>query len=151
MGNYMKKILFILLLFHVLSVKAQLMDTLGALSVQGAMTSGSVSAVSQGLSRANKNRLLSDIQQAVIEIQTQNFGNYASISSASISPGLLSGAAWQIGSIENSSFYIELNQLDSQTCQFLLTGRLPAFLIEVNGQKNSKNCTDRNRLKFFFH
>ena len=151
MGYYMKKVLFILLLFNVLSVRAQLMDTFGALSVQGAMTNGSVSAVGQGLSMVNKNRLLSDMQQAIIEIQTQNLGNYAGVSSASVSPGLFSGVAWQIGSAENSSFYIELNQLDNQTCQFLLTGRLPAFLTEVNGQKNSKNCADYNRLKFFFH
>ena len=57
----MVRILILFFLFISLNVKAQLIDIIGNLSIQGAETQGSVQSVGQGMSVLQKIKILQDI------------------------------------------------------------------------------------------
>ena len=145
----MKKVLFFSLLLFSFSSYSQMVDLMGSLSVQGVITSDSAASTSRGLSIVQKTRLLQDINQAAMEIKTQFFGNYTGVNSQSVSDGLFSGLDYQINSTQDNLFYIQINQLDNQTCKYLISSGIPAQSIRVNN--NSQECSFNNNIKFIFN
>ena len=69
----MKKILIIVCLFFTTSVRAQMVDLLSGLSVQGVLTQQSTQSASRGLSQLQKTQILSGLNQASMEIKTRFF------------------------------------------------------------------------------
>lgn len=145
----MKKILFFSLLLFCFSVKAQMVDLMGALGVQGALMNQTTQSVAQGMSMTRRNRILQDLQQAVIEIQTGCLGGYQNVDKNSLSGSVFSGLNWSIGPEGSSGFFIQLNQLDEQTCGYLLNQYTGAVDIDVNHQ--GKQCTSQNNMHFIFN
>ena len=110
-------------LFISLNVKAQLIDIMGNLSIQGSITQQSVQSVGQGISTLQKIQILQDIQQIAIEIQTGYFGNYQNLSKNSLSQNYLKQINWNIGQ-KNNGFYIQLNKINSALCNYLIQNKI---------------------------
>ena len=145
----MKKLFFLWLLFLGIPSYSQMIDLMGSLSIQGAMTSGDTQSVSMGLSALKRNQILQDISQTAMEIKTQFMGNYLSVNKGSVFGSPFSGLDWDLSSLSNDFFYIQINQIDEKTCLSLLSARVPAVRIEVNGQSGF-NCSDNNQIRFVF-
>ena len=146
----MKKLFFLFLLLIGVPSYSQMVDLMGSLSVQGALTTGDTHAVHQGLSVLKQNQILQDLTQAAMEIKTQFMGNYDSVSQYSVSGNYFNGLDWDISSLSSNLFYIQLNQIDKTTCSKLLSSRVPTIYTELNGQRNSKECSDNNQIRFVF-
>ena len=144
-----KYIFFILLLLFSFSVKAQFSDLMGSLSVQGSIVAASTNSTARGIYVVRKTKLLESIRQAVMEIRSQFAGNYDGLNSSHISEELFSGMEWYIGQIGYDSFFIQLNNIDNQSCQFLISTLTSAKTIEING--NFQKCSDSNDMKFIFN
>ena len=135
----MKKILFFSLLFLCQPSYSQMVDMMGTLGIQGALTVGDTQSVARGLSAMKKNQILQDITQTAMEIKTQFMGNYGSVNKGSVFGSPFGGLSWDLGSISADLFYIQLNQIDSNTCSYLLSSRVPALYIDLNDERGSKN------------
>lgn len=146
----MKKVLFLTLLFMCHPSYSQMVDMMGTLGIQGALTAGEVQSVGRGLSAMKKNQILGDITQTAMEIKTTYMGNYSSVSKYSVSGNPFSGLDWDLSSLSSDRFYIQLNQIDSQTCSSLLSARVPAIRTELNGQSGSRSCSSSNQIRFIF-
>ena len=59
------------------------------------------------------------------------------------------GLDWTVGSDQSSSFYIQLDQLNQSTCQYLTGQGTGAKTVYINGKQNQK-CEDVNNMKFVF-
>lgn len=145
----MKKILIIVCLFFTTSVRAQMVDLLSGLSVQGVLTQQSTQSASRGLSQLQKTQILSGLNQASMEIKTRYLGNYNRVSNNSVSGHYFNGINYQIGSSGSSEFFIQLNQIDESTCSYLISMMRDAEKIFVNGHQN-KTCQKNNSIKFIF-
>ena len=145
----MKNILFISLLFISYGVSAQFVDLMGAMSVQGAITSGSTNSAARGIYAIRKTKLLESIRQAAMEIRSQFVGNYDGVSPENLSEDLFPEMEWYIGQEGYDSFFIQLNDIDGQSCQFLISSPTSAKSVEING--NSDRCSDSNNMKFIFN
>jgi len=144
----MKKFLFLLLFSF--PAYAQMTDLMGSLSIQGALTAGDSQMVAQGMSRVKQTRILQDLQQTAMEIKTQYFGNYTSVRKDSLFGNPFQGVNWTVGSDQLNLFYIQLNQIDKNTCSFLLSSGMPTVRVDLNGQSGDKNCINSNQIKFVF-
>ena len=146
----MKKLLFFIALFVSCSAYSQMIDLMGSLGVQGALTTGEVESVGRGLSALKQNQILGDLTQTAMKIKTQFMGNYHSVQKNSVMGNPFQGLNWDLGSVSDNLFYIQLNQIDERTCGRLLSARVPAFQVELNGITGSKSCTGNNQIKFIF-
>lgn len=144
----MVRILILFFLFISLNVKAQLIDIIGNLSIQGAETQGSVQSVGQGMSVLQKIKILQDIQQISIEVQTGYFGNYHNLSKNSLSQDYLKQVNWNIGP-KNNGFYIQLNQINSDLCYYLIQNQISSSQLQVN-ENNNKICNNLNNIIYYF-
>ena len=147
----MKKIIFLLYILCSLSVSAQMVDLMGGLAVQGAIAGQSTQSAIQGLSAAQRLKVLQDIQDIVMQVKTNYFGTYTFINKNIIQGNPLNGMNWIIGSVSDDLFYIQLNQIDNQTCRYLITQNVSAKDTLLNNKKaNSSLCSDQNIIRFIF-
>jgi len=145
----MKKYIFFIFLLFSFSVRAQFSDLMGSLSVQGSIMAASTNSTARGIYVVRKTKLLESIRQAVMEIRSQFAGNYSGIGPENLSKDLFSGMEWYIGQIGYDSFFIQLNNIDNQSCQFLISAPTSTKVIEING--NFQECSDSNDMKFIFN
>ena len=145
----MKKVLFISLLLFSFRTQAQFADLMGAMSVQGTITAGSTNATARGIYAVRKTKLLENIRLAAMEVRSQFAGNYDGVGPSNLSEDLFSKMEWYIGQEGYDSFFIQLNDIDKQSCQFLISSPTTAKSIEING--NSNDCSDSNNMKFIFN
>lgn len=146
----MGKISLIVFFFYACSAQAQMIDLMGSLGIQGAITTGDTQSVSIGLSAVKRNKIIQDINQTAMEIKTQFMGNYNSVGKYSISGNPFNGLNWNLSSLSPNLFYIELNQIDNKTCSYLLSSHINAVRTELNGQGEDKNCINNNQIRFIF-
>lgn len=145
----MKNILFISLLLFSFGTSAQFADLMGAMSVQGAITAGSTNSAARGIYAVRKTKLLENIRLAAMEIRSQFVGNYDGVGPSNLSEDLFPEMEWYIGQEGSNAFFIQLNDIDGQSCRFLISSPTTAKSIEIN--ENSKECSDSNNMKFIFN
>ena len=80
----MRKILFFSLLFLCYPAFSQMVDVMGTLGIQGALTTGETQSVARGLSVMKQNQVLQDLTQTAMEVKTQFMGNYTSVNKSSV-------------------------------------------------------------------
>jgi hypothetical protein len=144
----MKKIL--ILLFLSFSVHAQMPDVLSGLAIQGTLTNQSLKSVNQGMSSLKKNQILQDIQMVAMDIKTRYFGNYQIVSNSSVLYPVFQGLIYNIGHDNNSTFFIELVDINKDICQFLINSDASSIDVQINGNNNTSSCISNNTLKFIF-
>lgn len=143
----MNKYLFLLLITLSYTTKAQMTDLLGSLAIQGTMTQQSAQSVNAGISSLNRTQILQDLQQSAMEIKTRYFGNYTKVNKNSVMGHPFPKIDWTAGSVGSSKFFIQLNQIDNSTCNYLNSGNSGALEVQING---SGTCSDKNTMKFIF-
>ena len=144
----MKK--FIALLFLSFSVQAQMPDVLSGLAIQGTLTNQSLKSVNQGMSSLKKNQILQDIQMVAMDIKTRYLGNYKIVSNSSVLYPVFQGLIYNIGHNNNSTFFIELVDINKDMCQFLINSDVSSVDVQINGNNNVSSCISNNTLKFIF-
>jgi hypothetical protein len=145
----MKK--FLILLFLSFSVQAQMPDVLSGLAIQGALTSQSLKSTNQGMSSLKKNQILQDIQMVAMDIKTRYFGDYQLVSNSSVLYPVFQGLIYNIGHDNNSTFFIELVDINKDMCQFLINSDASSIDVQINGNNNTSSCISNNTLKFIFN
>ena len=151
MGMIMKKVIFISLLLLSFSAASQFVDLMGSLSVQGTITAASSSSAARGISEIRKQKLLESIRQAAMEIRSQFNGNYDGVGPSHLSEGLFTGMDWYVGQEGYDTFFIQLNEIDTPICRFLLSSPTSAKSIEINGNNQVSECELKNNMKFIFN
>ena len=146
----MKKILFFIILCLSYPSYSQMVDLMGSLGVQGALTMGDTESVAQGISSVNRYQILRDLTQTAMEIKTQYMGDYISVDKTSVSGNPFSRIDWDLSYISSNLFYIQLNQIDKKTCSYLLSSRIGTVRTELNDQSGSDNCLENNQIRFIF-
>ena len=145
----MKKVMFLLLAMLSVSASAQMTDLLGSLSLQGTITQQSTQSAARGLKAVNELKILQDIQQVAMEIKTTYIGNYSGVNKASVMSHPFSGLDWTVAPLSSARFFIQLNQIDKETCFYLLSSGTGAVKTELNS--GSESCSEQNTIKFIFY
>ena len=149
--NNILKIFSILICGVAFSASAQLLDVLGSGAIGGAMTKGSVSSVNQGMNALKYTQIVQALSQNAAMIKINHMGNYANVGRSDISGNPFHPYNYNIGSIGNNRFYIELSGIEQNLCRRLLSGGVGAKEINVNGQgQNGNACSDTSKIKFVF-
>ena len=145
----MKKFLIaiIVLALSCETVSAQMSDTLGALLIDGELSTQGYQALGQGQQAVNRMRFQQDLGNLVAEVQTAYLGNYAGLSKAGLDFNGFSGISWDIKPSDDGGFYIDFDGLDGATC-FICQGGTGAKRAEIN---NGEGCGQSgNKVKLFF-
>lgn len=142
--------ILIFLLFISFSVSAQMPDVLSGLAIQGTLTNQSLKSVNQGMSSLKKNQILQDIQMVAMDIKTRYLGNYQIVSNSSVLYPVFQGLIYNIGHDNNSTFFIELVDINKDICQFLINSDVSSIDVQINGNNDTSSCISNNTLKFIF-
>lgn len=135
------------------NASAQMIELLGNIGVQGAMTQQGTQAVSAGISALKNTQLLSAIQQTAMEIKASHLYGYQNVNKNSIiNDGRFQNVQWNVGPVEKNQFYIELYGLNEGNCRYLMRSVHSARSIDVNGQgREEKACSSKSKIKFTFN
>ena len=144
----MKKILVLLgLCLFGGNAMAQISDSLGALIIDGELSTQGYQAVGQGQRALNRMRFQQDLGMLVSEIQTIYFGNYAGFSKNGLNFSGFSGIDWNVEASDDGGFYVILNGLDNASC-FVCQSGTGARKVEIN---NGGSCqAGANKVKLLF-
>lgn len=144
-----KMLLTIAFMLCCFSAQAQITDTLGALAIQGELSTEGYKAVNQGQRALNLLQFQQDLAALVADVQMTYMGNYAGLSKAGILGEGIRGANWDVAEDGAGGFVISLSGLDSATC---LTSKSPNFgtkKVEING---GGDCNaSANNVKMYFN
>jgi hypothetical protein len=143
----MKKI-FLVVSFAMLSFSAhaQMADTLGALAVQGELSTEGYKAVNQGQRALNRLQFQQDLAALIADIRMTHMGNYAGISKENVMASIR-GADWDVADDGTGGFVISVNGLDGATCLACNAPDLGAKKVEING---GGKCGAVNNVKMYF-
>ena len=146
----MKKILLIIsFALCGFSAQAQMADTLGALAIQGELSTEGYKAVNQGQRAFNRLQFQQDLAALVADVQMTYMGNYAGLSKAGIMSEGIRGVDWDIAEDGAGGFVISINGLDGATCFTCKSPNFGAKKVEINGSGES-NASDNN-VKLYFN
>ena len=117
-----KKSLFISMLFEILSfgVSAQMMDLMGSMTIDGAVSAGSVKSVGMANQRLKNTQVMSDIQLNLVDIMTAYSGNYQKMREREITSR---GVNVKFRSASDGLLEIFIRPLTPSLCQNLLTAQ----------------------------
>lgn len=138
----MKKYLMILAMLLVCkSASAQMTDMLGTLSLQGALTQGSMQGVGQMNNAMGNLNFQQDLSALIMEIQSRFFGNYNGLSKDTVQFRGLKNYDWDVYATSANQFAIELKNLDGGAC-FMCNGNAwNASRVDIN---NGGQCEAQN-------
>ena len=131
------------------SAQAQMTDTLGALAIQGELSTEGYKAVNQGQRAFNRLQFQQDLAALVADVQMTYMGNYAGLSKAGIMGEGIRGADWDIAEDGAGGFVISINGLDGATCFTCKSPNFGAKKVEINGGGEC-NASDNN-VKMYFN
>ena len=151
----MKKIIFsgVCLTFLCVTIaQAQLMDTVAAGALSGSMEVKSLQTTRQGLSMLQQNRIIQNLNRMILDIKMNSHTGYSHLNKASFTGASPFGALnWNVGPVTNTTFFIELDGVDTATCKRLITTIVDYQSVTINGQPAKSNaCTNNAKIKWIF-
>lgn len=145
----MKKYLLILTaIFLCGNANAQMADVLGSMAVDGALTQGSYQGVGQMRQALGRVQFQQDLAMLNTQIQTMFMGNYTGLSKDILNFEGLQGVTWNVGPAAGGQYYIELDNLDGQTCFACKNPEWNARKVEINGGADCRSTG--NKVKMYF-
>lgn len=141
--------IFLLLMLVGFSAQAQMTDTIGALAIQGELSSEGYKSVNQGLNAFNRMQFQQDLAALVADIQMTYMGNYAGISKSGIISEGIRGANWDVAEDGAGGFVISVDGLDGATCFTCKSPNFGAKKVEING--GSECNSTGNNVKMYFN
>lgn len=143
-----KTVLIAAMLLSGFSAQAQMADTLGALAIQGELSTEGYKAVNQGQQALSRMQFQQDLAMLVNDIRITYMGNYSGISKENIMSQGIRGVDWNVSDDGSTGFVISVNGLDGATC-FTCTGpNFGAKKVEINGGGNCNSAN--NNVKMYF-
>ena len=144
----MKKYVWIIcMMFLPFRVQAQIVDILGSLGIQGAMTSSSVAGVEKMQRTLSNVQVQQGLAELNAEIQTKYFGDYRGIQKSDLDFDGFKGLEWNVGSDNLAEYYVELSGVNRELCHYLnFNGG--AKRVEING--GQKCQVAKNILRLYY-
>ncbi len=146
----MKKIILMLsaiVCFMGAYVSAQMLDTMGTIAIDGAVTAKGVRDISKGLNLVQQNEIINRINLLAMDIKTS--GNYNGLTKQRFAYDF-GQYDWNVGAINDTQFYIELKNVDKSSCNKFVKAIKEAVIIKVNSV-TKKDCDDKNNIQFIFN
>lgn len=131
---------------------AQLIDTLAAGSVGSVSATQGVKSVRQGLSMMQQNQVVQNINKMVMDIKMNSLNGYQGLNKDTFQgSNPFGGLGWDVGSVSNSQFYLELTGVDAATCRRLMDLVQEYASVSLNGStQKSEVCSDNSKIKWVF-
>lgn len=124
-------ILFLMLLCK--PVEAQMTDMLGTLSLQGALTQGSMQGVGQMNNAMGNLGFQQDLTTLIMEVQSRFFGNYNGLNKDLLQFGGLKNYDWNVYAVSANQFAVEFKNLDGGACFICRGNGWNASSVDING------------------
>lgn len=145
----LKNLFFVFVLFFSFSAKSQMADTIGAMGIQGELTTEGYEAINQGQQAFSRMKFQQDLGEVVAEIQTTYFGNYVGINKSAIMYDGFRGMIWDVKEDGEGGFFLEFNGLDGPTCFITKSNPAGAKKTEIN---SGADCmASGNNVKIFYN
>ncbi len=132
-----RQLIFVLCIVASFSVKAQMTDLIGSMTIQGQMAKSGLGAYNTASMMNNKNNLMQELQIQVIDIKTKYMNNYQNVSRETLKSPLLKKYKTTLRNNGNS-FYFELHNMDQKLCKSLSNNFAGAYKIDNNNCQNVK-------------
>ncbi len=129
-------------------VSAQMLDTMSAMAVDGAITAKGMKDISTGLNMMQQNEIVGRINLLAMDVKTK--GDYNKINKTQFDKDYFGKYDWTIGAINDNQFFIELKNVDKDSCNKFIKAIKDAVIIKVNSL-NKKDCVDKNNIQFIFN
>lgn len=135
-----------------LGVNAQLLDTIAAGSIGAAGATQGVKSVKQGLSMMQQNQIIQNLNRMIMDIKISSPSGYQGLNKNEFQGSPPFGSLdWNVGSVGNDKFFIEIKGLDSSSCRRLADVVRDYITIEINGSVGKNNaCSDNSKIKWIF-
>jgi len=143
-----KTVLVAAMLLSGFSAQAQMADTLGALAVQGEISTDGYKAISQGQQALSRMQFQQDLAMLVNDIRINYMGNYSGISKDNVMSQGIRGVDWNVSDDGSMGFVISVNGLDGATCFICTSPNFSAKKVDINGG-GSCNAAG-NSVKMYF-
>lgn len=146
----MKKTTLFLLGFCLigLPVQAQLLDTLSATALQGQLAGESARGTKMAMNQIQQNNMIAQLNLLIMDIKTHGMGNYQNLRKDNFNYDF-GPFDWNIGSINENQFFIELKNVDKSTCNKFLNAIKEASFVKINSIRK-KDCDEKNDIQFVF-
>ena len=143
-----KYLLFVCCMSFVFAANAQMADLIGGLTVDGALTSSSISGVGQMQDALSKVQLQQDLSELNMEIQTKYMGNYSQLNKSDLNFTGLNGLSWNVVPVSAFEYYVELFNVNSSLCHALKYNPAGSKRTKINSGNDCKNSD--NTIKLFY-
>lgn len=130
-------------------VHAQLLDMISGTAVQGQIAAQSANSIKTAMTAIQHNDLISRLNLLITEIRTSTMGNYSNLRKENFQYDFGS-FDWNIGSINDNQFYIEIKNIDRLSCNKLVSAINEAVTVKINSFIK-KDCDDLNSIQFIFN
>ena len=131
-----------------LSVKAQLVDMIAGSAIQGQIAAQSASGLKTAMNAVQQNKLISQLNLLIADIRMRTMGNYSNLNKSNYHHHLRA-IDWNIGSINNNQFFIELKNIDKSSCNRLVNAFNDVVTVKINSFVK-KDCDDLNSIQLIF-
>jgi hypothetical protein len=146
----MKKVILVLgVLFSGFSANAQMTDTLGALAIQGELSTEGYKAINQGQQALNRLQFQQDLAALVADIQMTHMGNYNGLSKAGVMSEGIRGANWDVAEDGAGGFVVSISGIDGPTCFTCKSPNFGTKKVEINGGGDCNSAN--NNVKMYFN
>ena len=150
--NHIMKFLSIFLCGVSFSASAQLLDLLGSGAVGGTIMKEEIASVNRGVKTLKYTQIVQALSQNSQIIRINHMGNYHRVGRSDISGNPFRPYSFDVGSVGNNRFYIEVSGVDMDMCKRLVSTNIGAVDVNVNGtNKNKTACTSSSKIKFIFN
>lgn len=146
----MKKLslLVLSLLLMGTTAQAQLIDALSAAAIQGQMSAQGASGIKGAMNAIQQNNMLAQLNLLIMDIKTHSLGNYQNLNKDNFKYDF-GPFDWNIGSINENQFFIELKNVDKTNCNKLVNAVSNASFVKINSIRK-KDCDEKNDIQFVF-
>ena len=131
-----------------LSVKAQLVDMIAGSAIQGQIAAQSASGLKTAMNAVQQNKLISQLNLLIADIRMRTMGNYSNLNKNNYNHHLET-VDWNIGSVNNNQFFIELKNIDKSSCNRLVNAFNDVVTVKINSFVK-KDCDDLNSIQLIF-
>lgn len=132
-----------------LSVHAQLLDMIAGSAVNSQVSSESAKSFKSALNIVHNNNLVAQLNLLIADIRTSMMGNYSNLKKENFKYDFGS-FDWNIGSINDDQFFIELKNVDKARCDKLVNAIQEAVTVKINSFVK-KDCEHLNSIQFIFN
>lgn len=148
----MKKGIFILIgLLAASGSRAQMVDALSSLGIQGAIIQKDVQTMRQALSLSQENRLIHEMQRLVVDIRINHMQGYQDLHKSQFSSYSLAPLEWAVGPESASGFFLGIGQVPQSLCKRFGADSFGAERVLLNNVPYQiQNCKNISQIKFIF-